>query len=201
MPRNLSEADLAQFRERLIDAAERLFAERGIEAVTIRQLAAELGVSPMTPYRYFKDKDAILAAARARAYDRFAESLETAYAAGGDPVRTIGSAYIRFALEHREAYKLMFDVSQPSAGDYPELVRAGARAHATMTAYLRDATGKSLVDGDPELMGRVYWSALHGPIMLELSGGLLAPFDAVTVIEALFTALGRLGPLPEATPP
>ena len=46
--------------------AERLFAEHGVEAVTMRQLAAALGVSPMTPYRYFKDKDAILAAVRAR---------------------------------------------------------------------------------------------------------------------------------------
>ena len=51
----------------------------GLEAVTMRQLAAELGVSPMTPYRYFGDKDDILAAVRARAFDRHAEALETAY--------------------------------------------------------------------------------------------------------------------------
>ena len=33
----------------------------------MRMLAAELGVSAMTPYRYFKDKDEILSAIRARA--------------------------------------------------------------------------------------------------------------------------------------
>jgi AcrR family transcriptional regulator len=197
VPKSLSAEDVAQFRERMIDAAERQFAEHGIEAVTMRQLAAELGVSPMTPYRYFKDKDAILAAARARAFDRFAQTLEDALAADvtGDKERFIGEAYIRFALENREGYKLMFDVSQPSAGNYPDLVRASARAHATMTAHLRDKAGNSLIEGDPELMGRVYWAALHGPIMLELSGGLLAPFDVRTVIEALFRALGRLEPL------
>ncbi|HEY3889596.1 MAG TPA: helix-turn-helix domain-containing protein, partial [Caulobacteraceae bacterium] len=66
MPKILTDNDLARFRDRLCDVAERLFAEHGAEAVTIRQMAAELGVSAMTPYRYFKDKDAILAAVRAR---------------------------------------------------------------------------------------------------------------------------------------
>ena len=48
----------------------------------MRQLAAELGVSPMTPYRYFEDKDDILAAVRANGFNRFAEALERAYEAG-----------------------------------------------------------------------------------------------------------------------
>ena len=78
MPRVLTETDVADFRERLCSAAERLFAERGPDAVTMRQLAAELGVSPMTPYRYFHDKDDILAAVRANGFNRFAEALETA---------------------------------------------------------------------------------------------------------------------------
>ncbi|MHB8528075.1 MAG: TetR/AcrR family transcriptional regulator [Caulobacteraceae bacterium] len=194
MPRNLSPEDIAQFRERLIDAAERLFAEHGTEAVTIRQLAAELGVSPMTPYRYFKDKDAILAAVRTRGFDRFAEALEKAYAASAEnpagATEPVGRAYVRFALENREAYKLMFDISQPSGHDYPELVRAAERARATMTRHLKNGAG-SMVKGDPELVGRVYWAALHGPIMLELSGGLRPPYGALAVIEALFTALDR----------
>ena len=41
----------------------------------MRQLADDLGCSPMTPYRYFRDKDAILAAVRAAAFDRFAAAL------------------------------------------------------------------------------------------------------------------------------
>ena len=57
MPRVLSESDVADFRERLCDVAEKLFAEKGPDAVTMRQLASELGVSPMTPYRYFADKE------------------------------------------------------------------------------------------------------------------------------------------------
>ena len=88
MPKTLSPEDIADFQDRLCDAAERLFAESGPDAVTIRQLATDVGVSAMTPYRYFKDKDAILAAVRARAFDRHAEALERAYgAAPDDPIR------------------------------------------------------------------------------------------------------------------
>jgi AcrR family transcriptional regulator len=69
MPRVLSDAEIAGFRTRLCQAAEQLFAEQGIEAVTMRQLAVALGVSPMTPYRYFRDKDEIIDAVRTSAYN------------------------------------------------------------------------------------------------------------------------------------
>ena len=110
MPRLLTESDVAEFRERLIAAAERLFAEHGPDGVTMRQLASALGVSPMTPYRYFKDKDAILAAVRASGFARFASAMEGATAASADGLdrsQTTGRAYVRFALENQDAYRLM----------------------------------------------------------------------------------------------
>src|SRR5262245_60224573 len=109
MPKVLSDGEIADFRERLIDAAERLFAEKGLEAVSLRQLAGELGVSPMTPYRYFKDKDEMLAAVRARGFNRFAEALEVAFAGPGSVearVAATGEAYVRFAFDHPAAYGL-----------------------------------------------------------------------------------------------
>lgn len=195
MPKILTDEDVARFRDRLCDVAERLFAEHGPEAVTIRQLAAALGVSAMTPYRYFKDKDAILAAVRARGFDRHADALENARAeAGGDAVakaNAIGAAYVRFALEHPEAYKLMFDVNQPTADAYPDFVRASARSKATMTAHLLDLKAAGLFDGDPDYVGHLYWAALHGPIMLQLTGMLAPPLDAPALIRGLTTALAR----------
>ena len=197
MPKNLSPADIADFRERLLDAAERLFAEHGTEAVTIRQLAQAIGVSPMTPYRYFKDKDAILAAARARAFDRHAEALEQAYETshGGDPLarsEVVGMAYVRFALENPEAYKLMFDIKQPSAWDYPDLRRAGERSRATMTRHVGDLVAAGMLKGDPGLIGHLYWSAVHGPLMLHFSGLLLPEYGVLTLIERLTDAVTRL---------
>jgi AcrR family transcriptional regulator len=175
MPRVLTETDVADFRERLCAAAERLFAEHGLDAVTMRQLAAELGVSPMTPYRYFRDKNDILAAVRANGFNRFAEALEkardsqtNARARGA----AVGEAYINFALEHPHTYKLMFDLNQPDEADYPELVAAGERARATMTAHVKDQIAAGDMAGSPERIGMMFWAATHGALLLELTGKL-----------------------------
>ncbi|HEY5071790.1 MAG TPA: TetR/AcrR family transcriptional regulator [Caulobacteraceae bacterium] len=194
MPRALSSDDIADFRERLCDAAETLFAEHGTEAVTIRQLAAKLGVSPMTPYRYFKDKDAILAAVRARGFDRFAAALEGAHGRRRrDPegrAHVIGEAYVRFAFDNPQAYKLMFDITQAGEELYPDLVRAAERARATMTLHL-EGPANGAAREDLNLIGHAYWAAMHGPIMLQLSGKLAPPVDASALIDVLTGALAR----------
>jgi AcrR family transcriptional regulator len=180
LPRVLTHEAVGEFRERLVDAAERLFAQHGLEAVTMRQLSAEIGVSPMTPYRYFADKDAILAAVRARAFNRHAEALERAFASAPDPIAradAVGRAYLDFALGNPDGYRLMFDVKQPSADRYPELVAASQRSRATMTAYLKGMIDAGFAKGDPDLIGHMLWSALHGAIQLQFAGMLHAPFD------------------------
>ena len=176
MPRVLSESDVADFRERLCDAAEKLFAEKGPDAVTMRQLAAELGVSPMTPYRYFTDKEDILAAVRTNGFNRFAEALETALAhtQGSAKAKSsaVGEAYLNFAFEHPQTYKLMFDLNQSHEQDYPELVAAASRANAMRSAYIKGLVEAGVMEGDPEEIGRMYWAATHGAVTLELAGKL-----------------------------
>ena len=193
MPKVLSDTEILDFQDRLCDVAERLFASQGLEAVTIRQLASALGVSPMTPYRYFKDKDAILAAVRARAFGRHADALERAYAASERAARaaTVAEAYVRFALENPEAYKLMFDIRQPTEGDYPDLVRAGERSRQTMMLQLQDEIADGRIVGDPVLIAHMYWAALHGPIMLQFSGMLPRGLDARTLALMLLSTLDR----------
>jgi AcrR family transcriptional regulator len=175
MPRVLSETDVSDFRERLCEVATRLFAEKGSQGVTMRELASALGVSAMTPYRYFRDKDAILAAVRARAFDRFSDALEKAYAEPGTtPERAHAKrvAYVRFALEEPAAYRLMFDLSQDGKEEYPDLRRAAARAQAQMTEHVYALVEEGVLSGDPELIGHVFWAALHGAVTLHLAGKL-----------------------------
>jgi AcrR family transcriptional regulator len=172
VPKSLSQSEIDDFRARLISVAERLFAEQGREAVSMRQLAQALGVSVMTPYRYFKDKDDILAATRALGFDRFAEALETAYDSVDDPVqraRMVGAAYLKFAFENPSAYRLMFDLTQPNEENYPELARAGERARKTMSAYVESLLRAGQLVGDPEIVAHVCWAAIHGLVVLKLA--------------------------------
>lgn len=192
MPRTLSDEEVAAFRERLCEAATGLFAEKGVAGVTMREIAAKLGVSAMTPYRYFHDKDDILAAVRARAFDRFAATLEEAYDGPGTiPERSMRKrhAYIRFALEQRDCYRLMFDLSQPGEETYPDLHRAMTRARATMSSHVRDLVAAGLLFGDPELIGYVFWASMHGVISLELAGKFGPEYDYQTVLDASFSTL------------
>ena len=194
MPRVLTESDVADFRERLCDAASRLFASRGREAFTMRELAAELGVSAMTPYRYFKDKDEILAAVRARAFTRFAESLEAAIKTHGDALAkaaAVYEAYVDFAFGEPQSYRLMFDLSQPHENEYPELVDATTRARATMTDYVRALVEAGVLEGDPDLMGYVFWASLHGAVVLQLAGKLDPGYDFRTITSESFRALSQ----------
>jgi AcrR family transcriptional regulator len=162
----------------------------------MRQLAVELGCSPMTPYRYFKDKDEILAAVRTAAFDRFADALETAFARAedADPAArsgAVGRAYVHFALTQSHAYRLMFDLMQPGEGGYPDLVRAADRARATMTDHLRDMMPKAEFEARGSLLGHVYWGAIHGVLMLHLAGKLAPGVDVGELIEATVKVLER----------
>ncbi|HEY1631427.1 MAG TPA: TetR/AcrR family transcriptional regulator [Rhizomicrobium sp.] len=192
MPRVLSSEEVEDFRDRLIDAATRIFAEKGLSGFTMRELASAIGVSPMTPYRYFKDKEEILAAVRARAFDNFAAALEAGFAtAGGDPVQganAAGEAYVRFAFDNPQAYHLMFEITQPDIG-YPELERAAGRARATLTQHIHPLVERGLLHGDPVLLGHVMWAALHGVVSLKLANKLDPDYDFEKVRDALFDAL------------
>jgi AcrR family transcriptional regulator len=194
MPRVLSESDVADFRERLCAAAERLFAEKGPDAVTMRQLAAELGVSPMTPYRYFRDKDEILAAVRVNSFNRFADALDKALASAMGSERSkgviMGEAYVDFALNNPHTYKVMFDLDQPHQETYPELAAAGQRSHKRMESHVKGLIEQGVLAGDPVLIARMFWAAAHGAVVLELAGKLPAG-EARTLYRAMVSSMAK----------
>jgi AcrR family transcriptional regulator len=174
VPKVLTDEDIETFRERLCDVAERMFAAHGPDGVTMRQLAAELGVSSMTPYRYFKDKDAILAAVRRRAFTRFADAMESGWAEeeqAGEGYR--GRPYLDFALNNPSAYRMMFDTYQPTFHEYPDLLAAMERARGTMGAGWRRLAESGKFTGDAALAGLLRppldARALVGPTIEALS--------------------------------
>lgn len=169
----LTDEEVAEFRADVCRVAEVLFARHGVEGVTMRQIAAELDCSPTTAYRYFKNKEEILAAVRAAAFNRFCEVIEAATRSSSDPrksARTVGQAYLGFALENPDAYRMMFDVSQAAVTGNADLTEALARARRGMVVYVTPLIDKGILHGDPQSIGQMLWAAAHGLVMLRLSG-------------------------------
>src|SRR5688500_1777675 len=99
----------------------------------------------MTPYRYVADKDELLALARAEVFRQFADAQEAAVAPGALPharFKRLCRAYVDFALEHPDGYRLMFSSAGPVTA-YPELSAQASRAFQP----LLDATKAAVAAG------------------------------------------------------
>ena len=185
MPVLLSDDQVQEGRAKIRAVAERQFTERGFDQTSMRSIAQELGWTATALYRYFPSKDDLLAATRAAALDRLADVLEVATQGPGDAwerSRAVGQAYTGFAFREPAAYHLMFAYTQPQEADYPELARANARARRAMVTYVEDLVAEGQLDGDPHVLGHVYWAALHGAVVLQMAGKLgpdAPPFEGL----------------------
>jgi len=163
-PRAYHHGDL---RAALLAAATKLLAEGGVAAVTLRECARRVGVSHAAPQRHFPTKEALVAAL---AEDGFAE-LRTAGEAAMQTAKgararldAYGVAYVRFALDHPERFRLMFtsnvanlDAEAPCANAAYELLRASVHA---VVGDIDDLDGAAAA----------FWSLPHGLAMLILDG-------------------------------
>lgn len=190
----LTDLEVAEFRADVCRVAEVLFARHGVEGVTMRQIAAELDCSPTTAYRYFRNKEEILAAVRAAAFNRFCRVIEEATASSDDPresARNVGQAYLGFALANSDAYRMMFDVSQAVVTGNAELTEALARARRCMVAYVTPLIDKGILHGDAYALGQMLWASAHGLVMLRLSGIVADDTELRQLHEKTMSALVR----------
>ena len=205
MPRALTAHQVDVFRDELCRAATRRFAENGYAGVTLRGLAREVGCSPMTPYRYFANKDEILASVRAAAFGRFADASEAAARSAPDPLgrlRALGRAYLRFASEEPHAYRIMFELSQPDERSHPDLARQALRARRAKFEVVKEAIHDGVITGDPIEVANLLWAGMHGVIVLHLAGKLHENADLSTLSQAMMNTLirGLASGSPKETP-
>ena len=171
----LSDSALAAFRSKTVEAATRLFAARGYAAVTMRAIAAELGTSAMAPYRYFENKAEIFACVRAAAHGRFADAQEAAFRSSDDPLGRLLSmrdAYVRFALEHPDEYRVMFELAQEPEERYPFLGEQSHRSFESLRAAAALAVEAGVIAGEPFAVAHQLWANVHGLVTLHLAGKL-----------------------------
>jgi AcrR family transcriptional regulator len=156
-------------RRALVETALALLEERGVDALTVRELARRLGVSHAAPGHHFPDKLALLAAVAAEGYRRFGASLEAAAqgaTAPGERLGRIGMAYVRFALDHPATFRIMFGREMADCADMPEELRAAsAAAYAVLERTVAEVAG-----GPSPLHALAAWSLVHGAALLYLDG-------------------------------
>src|SRR3954451_25021195 len=108
-------------RAELLERAVEVVSERGVDALSLRELARDVGVSHAAPRRHFADRQALLVALAEDGFDRLGRSLTVAIdGAGGSfgaRAAALAGAYVRFATEHAALLELMFASKRAAAGD------------------------------------------------------------------------------------
>lgn len=173
---NRKERQKEELKGKILEAARTLFIERGFEETSIRNIAERIEYSPTTIYLYFKDKDDIFYALHREGFvllNQYFRSLQEVE----DPferLKAIQKAYIRFALENREYYDLMFISRSPMSAledQDCEKWEEGDRAFAALTNTIEQCISKGYFPGmDPGVLALTCWSMVHGICALEIRG-------------------------------
>jgi len=161
-------------RSRILAEARDLFVAQGAAAVTMRGVAARVGVTPMALYRYFPSREELLAALVEQGHATFLRYLNRALSEPTPVARlaAAGEQYLRFALEHPQSYAVMF-----MSRDVP--LRDGAQGRDEVATFrflvdrIRDCAAPDvLAVADAEEAALMVWAHVHGLTSLFLAGKL-----------------------------
>lgn len=169
-------------RAQLVRTTVALLRTRGPTEISLREVARQLGVSSGAPYHHFADRDALFAAVALDGWRHLGARLAAPITGSAeDRLRAAGDAYIRFALENPEHYRVMFLPELKDARRFPALHDASYGTLLGHLALVADARGCPA--DDPDVMIRVVgsWSTVHGFVMLFTAGVLEGKVDGVGV--------------------
>lgn len=161
-------------RTEILEAAQRIFVQCGYEGATIRKIADDVGVSSTALYMHFRDKGEILVEICEGLYARLIEINGELIEREMDPVlrvRAMLDAYVDFALDHPNVYRLLYcgvpDVARLDRDG--KLGRMGARTFSLfLQAVSAAAKASRLQAGDAEAVAKSSWAAAHGVVSLVL---------------------------------
>jgi AcrR family transcriptional regulator len=152
-----SAADLSPRAREIVAAARELLEQEGRDVLSMRRLAARLGIQAPSIYKHLPGKRELEAAIVSAAFEEQAEVFSRAVEDAQEPLGAIASAYRAFARERPHLYRLMTEGELPR-----DLLAPGVEERAA--APLVQAVG-----GDRDA-ARALWAFAHGMTILELDG-------------------------------
>lgn len=143
--------------------------------ITIRSIAAEVGVSQPAVYLHFQSRDELAYEAGYRLFGRHEAELEERLASVTDPLERVtirGEAYVEFAVEHPGVFHLLLmgtgrERNPDRFEGHEDVDDTGP---AALIADVRAAIDAGLIPArDPELSAMVLWAGVHGIAALLIS--------------------------------
>ncbi|WP_417671456.1 TetR/AcrR family transcriptional regulator [Roseibium sp.] len=149
-------------RTALVEAGISILREKGIEGLSLRECAAQAGVSHAAPGYHFKNLTGLYTAISARGFELFAASMDVSRSKADQTPKAqllaICEGYLDFAVNHRELFLFMFSGQQLDGGNQ-DFAAASSRAYA----ILRETCEPFVEPGtDPEEIELLVWSLVHG---------------------------------------
>ena len=154
-------------RRALIEAARVIIVRDGAQALSLRGVAREAGVSPAAPYHHFKDKQELVLAVGQLGFEELGIVMEQELAkCSDDPqerLTVIGVSYVLFARDNPALYRLMYDCARNMEALPPDVHEKDHSAYAIVRSAMIAA---GLADPDDpvaiELATTAGWCAAHG---------------------------------------
>jgi AcrR family transcriptional regulator len=162
-----------RLRAALLAEAQRTLREGGIEALSLRDLARQAGVSHAAPRRHFADRQALLDALAEAGFARLDDEARDAIDGAGQDdearLRAVATAYVRFAIQDAALMDLMFGAKNDRPSD--ALRETSARLFTTVGDLIDEAQESgTLPPGDPWRLRLLLFATLQGIAGLVTSG-------------------------------
>ncbi len=160
-------------RSELLDTAERQLQAVGMESLSLRALARDIGVSQTAPYRHFSDKNELLAALATRGYRELLDKLRQAALEAGDcpesQLYRFAHSYINYATAKPALFKLMFGPTLQPVEQYPDLRDAIRDTYDEVRGIIRRGIERGdFQQHNIEYLANAGWSSIHGLAILSI---------------------------------
>jgi len=161
-----------RLKQKILDAALRIFAENGYSKVSMRKIAGLIDYSATTIYRFFRNKEELLGAIAAETYGDLAARFEKVSAKHDDrPVvllKSLVEEYILFCLERPDMYRMFSEIASFEIEDGVVYERLGGNRHQVFQSWfggIRQAIDRGEFEIKDEMRVFLYlWDAADGYI-------------------------------------
>jgi AcrR family transcriptional regulator len=164
---------------KIVTAARRLLDKEGTEAVTMRRIAAAVGVTPMAIYRYYPGRASLLNALADDGFEELAARLDIKKLSAGveERLTKMMQVYLEHALQRPRLFELMFLKPREGARSYPRDFKAGRSPTANLLVEVVQSGMDSgyFRRGDAWEMVFEMGALSHGLLLLYLGGRMAVP--------------------------